>query len=69
MAINTQSKGGIVVVAKQLAAVIPKRLSSTTPVEFDGRTFTPDQIANKLQALVGLRADVRSICVNLSNLT
>jgi hypothetical protein len=58
MAINTQSKGGIVVVAKQLAAVIPKRLSSTTPVAFDGRMLTPDQIVSKLQALVDLRTDV-----------
>jgi hypothetical protein len=60
MASNNQGKGGIVVVAKQLIAGTEKHLSNTTPVAFGGGTFTADQIASKLQALVDLRSAVNT---------
>jgi hypothetical protein len=60
MATNTQSKGQVVSVARQLIAGTGKHLATGTQASFAGGTFTPDQIANELQSIVDLRADVRA---------
>jgi hypothetical protein len=58
MATNTQSKGQVVSVARQLIAGTGKHLATGTQASFAGGTFTPDQIANELQSIVDLRTDV-----------
>ena len=52
------SKGQVAAFAKQLIAGTQKHLASTTQVALLGGSFTPDQIASKIQLLVNLRADV-----------
>jgi hypothetical protein len=58
MARNT--KGNVVTFAKQLIAGADKHLPKATQVALVGSSFTPDQIASKLQMLVDLRSDVES---------
>ncbi len=58
MATNTQSKGQVVALAKQLIAGTGKHLVTGTQVSFAGGSFTPDQIASELQSIVDLRTDV-----------
>jgi hypothetical protein len=60
MATKTRGKGQVVAFAKQMIAGADKHLPKTTQVAFMGGSFTPDQIASKLQTLVDLRSDVDS---------
>jgi hypothetical protein len=52
------TKGQVVVVAKQLIAGTEKHLASVTQVPLMGSSFTPAQITSELQSLVTLRSDV-----------
>ena len=58
MATTKNTKGQVVVVAKQLIAGTEKHLASVTQVTLLGSSFTPAQITSELQSLVTLRADV-----------
>ena len=58
MATIKNTKGQVVVVAKQLIAGTEKHLTSATQVTLLGSSFTPAQITSELQSLVTLRADV-----------
>ena len=58
MATTKNTKGQVVVVAKQLIAGAEKHLASVTQVPLLGSSFTPAQITSELQSLVTLRADV-----------
>jgi len=58
MATTKNTKGQVVVVAKQLIAGTEKHLTSATQVTLLGSSFTPAQITSELQSLVTLRADV-----------
>ena len=58
MATTKNTKGQVVVVAKQLIAGTEKHLASVTQVPLLGSSFTPAQISSELQSLVTLRADV-----------
>ena len=58
MATTKNTKGQVVVVAKQLIAGTEKHLTSGTSVPLMGSSFTPAQITSELQSLVTLRADV-----------
>ena len=60
MATRKDSKGQIVVVAKQFIAGMAKHLASTPQIVLLGSWFTPDQITSKLQQLVNLRADAEA---------
>src|SRR6202012_355857 len=58
MATNNSAKGQVVDVTKQLIVGATKHLAAGTTVSFDGSSYTPDQITQKLQALVNLRSNV-----------
>jgi hypothetical protein len=58
MSTTKNTKGQVVVAAKQLIAGTEKHLTSATPVPLMGSSFTPAQITSELQSLVTLRADV-----------
>ena len=58
MATNTVGKGDVAARAKQLIAGAEKLLTGTTALV--GTTFTPAEVASKLQAIVDLRADVEN---------
>jgi len=58
MATTKNTKGQVVVAAKQLIAGTEKHLTSATQVTILGSSFTPTQIVSELEALVTLRADV-----------
>jgi hypothetical protein len=58
MATIKNTKGQVVVVAKQLIAGTEKHLTSATQIPLVGGSFTPAQITSELQSLVTLRADV-----------
>jgi hypothetical protein len=60
MATKQDSKGQVVAFAKQLIAGADKHLAKATQVAFLGGSFTPDEIASKLQTLVNLRSDVNT---------
>jgi hypothetical protein len=60
MATKTDSKGQVVALAKQMIAGADKHLAKTTQVALVGSSFTPAQIASKLQTLVDLRSDVNA---------
>jgi hypothetical protein len=56
--INNSKKGEVVDTTKQLIVGATKHLPAGTTVSFAGSSFTPDQVAQKLQALVDLRSNV-----------
>jgi hypothetical protein len=57
--VTTKSpKGQVVETAKQLIAGATKNLAAGTTVSFAGGSYTPDQVTQKLQALVDLRSNV-----------
>ena len=58
MATTKNTKGQVVVVAKQLIAGTQKHLASMTQVPLVGGSFTPSQVTSTLQSLVNLRSDV-----------
>ncbi|HLK39895.1 MAG TPA: hypothetical protein VKU41_24230 [Polyangiaceae bacterium] len=58
MATTTKSKADVVHLAEQLIAGTDKHLTGVTQVILGGGTYTPEQIAAKLQSLVKLRTDV-----------
>ena len=58
MATKTDSKGQVVVVAKQLIAGTAKHLTAATQVNVVGSSFTAAEITAKLQSLVTLREAV-----------
>jgi hypothetical protein len=58
MATIKNSKGQVVVAARQLIAGTEKHFKSAAQVTILGSSFTPAQIVSELQSLVTLRADV-----------
>ncbi len=54
MATNQNTKSQVAGRAKQLIAGTAKHLTGTTQVMLLGSSYTPDQIAGKLQVLVAL---------------
>jgi hypothetical protein len=58
MATKTTGKGTVVAFASQLIAGTNKHLANTTQVLLVGGSFTPAQIAERIQTLVKLRNDV-----------
>jgi hypothetical protein len=58
MVTNKNTKSQVAAHAKQLIVGATKHLTGTTQVMLLGSSYTPDQIAGKLQVLVDLRADV-----------
>jgi hypothetical protein len=57
---NNDTKGQVVDSAKQLIAGTTKHFAAGTTVTFAKGSYTPDQIAQKLQALVDLRSNVNA---------
>jgi hypothetical protein len=58
MATTKNSKGQVVVAAKQLIAGTEKHLMNVTQLTVLGNSVTPAQIVSELQSLITLRADV-----------
>jgi hypothetical protein len=58
MATNTSAKGHVVDTTKQLIVGATKHFATGTTVSFAGGSYTPDQVAQKLQSLVDLRSNV-----------
>jgi hypothetical protein len=58
MATNKVTKGQVAATTKQLIVGATKHLAAGTTVSFAGSSYTPDQVAQKLQALVDLRTNV-----------
>jgi hypothetical protein len=58
MATNGKGQGTVVALAQSLGAGVTKHLSNLTNVMLEGSSYTPAQIATKLQQVATLRADV-----------
>jgi len=60
MTTKVQGKGQVAVVAQHVIAGMAKHLTGTTQLTILGESFTPTELAAKLQSIVALRSDVEA---------
>ena len=58
MATKSKGQGTVVALAQSLGAGVTKHLANVTNVTLEGSSYTPAQIATKLQQVVSLNTDV-----------